>query len=123
MLNTVIKILKKNDIGRIFEVGSYARKEKNPNDYDLIIMPSLKNKEIWCRILKILSKCKYDGKQVDAQIVPQFNLVLENRWQHFLFDKYTFYDGELKHKSATMINDKNKKIGWNFNMPLIYKEL
>tara|TARA_R100000152_G_C6716773_1_gene143414 strand:+ start:343 stop:714 length:372 start_codon:yes stop_codon:yes gene_type:complete len=123
MLNRVIKILKRNNFGRFFEVGSYARKELNPKDYDIIILPSLENKEDWTRALRILSKCKYDGKKVDAQIVPQFNLVLEDRWQHFLFDKYTFYDGSLRHKSATMINDKNKKRGWNFSMPFIYREI
>ena len=63
MLYSAINKLKEENFGRFFEVGSTARGEKNPKDYDVIIVPALKNKEKWSNVLKLLSQFKMNGKK------------------------------------------------------------
>ena len=126
---SVVKLIEKcrdiyKDNYRYFLVGSVARQEKNPKDIDIIIYPSYHklNFSEWKKVLKTMSG-KIGKKRIDAQIVPQFYLVLNNEWQDVDFDKYTFYKGKLKHKVASMINDKNKNKGYTNDMPFIYEEL
>ena len=109
---------------RYFLVGSSARGEKNPRDIDIIIYPCYHklNLKEWKSLLKTMS-VKIKNKRIDAQIVPQFYLVLNNEWQNINFDKYTFFKGRLNHKVAPMINQKNKKRGYTYDMPFIYEEL
>ena len=115
---------KYKDNYRYFLVGSVARQEKNPKDIDIIVYPSYHKLNLgeWKKVLKTMSG-KIENKRIDAQIVPQFYLVLNNEWQNIDFDKYLFYKGKLKHKIAPMINKKNKKKGYTYDMPFIYEEL
>ena len=91
---------------RYFLVGSMARGEKNPKDIDIIVYPSyykLNYLKEWKQLLKKMD-VKIGKKRVDAQIVPEFYLVLNNEWQNADFNKYVFTKGKIDHRVATMIN-------------------
>ena len=63
MLYSAINKLKEENFGRFFEVGSTARGEENPKDYDVIIVPTLKNKEKWSAYAKDYYKQYIDNKK------------------------------------------------------------
>ena len=66
---------------------------------------------------------KVRGKKVDAQIIPEFHWVMNDKWQNQEFDKYVMLKGKLKHKVGEMINAKNKRRGLSYDMPYMYEEM
>ena len=66
---------------------------------------------------------KIGKKRVDAQIVPEFYLVLNNEWQNADFNKYVFTKGKIDHRVAPMINETHKKQGYTKKFPFVYEEL
>ena len=110
---------------RYFLVGSMARGEKNPKDIDIIVYPSyykLNYLKEWKQLLKKMD-VKIGKKRVDAQIVPEFYLVLNNEWQNADFNKYVFTKGKIDHRVAPMINETHKKQGYTKKFPFVYEEL
>jgi len=110
---------------RYFLCGSFARGERNPKDIDILIYPiynKLHSNE-WESLLKIMS-VKSGKKRIDAQIVPELYLMLNNdsKWKQHKFDKYVFYDNKLNHRVATMFNSKSKRKRLE-SLPFIYEEM
>ena len=67
---------------RFYAVGSWARRNPNFNDYDINIIPpdkkrSPSNIKEWSEILKRFDKKEFDGKKVDAQILPSLSKLLK----------------------------------------------
>tara|TARA_Y100000590_G_scaffold446701_1_gene580775 strand:+ start:206 stop:529 length:324 start_codon:yes stop_codon:yes gene_type:complete len=105
--------------------GSFARGEKNPKDIDVLIYPifnKLHSGE-WESLLKTMST-NIGKKRIDAQIIPEFYLMLEDddKWKRHKFDKYVYYDNKLNHRVATMFNSKSKRKRLE-NIPFIYEEM
>ena len=112
------------DSYRYFLVGSIARGDKNPRDIDIIVYPIYNrlNENEWESLLKKMS-IKVRGKKVDAQIIPEFHWVMNDKWQNQEFDKYVMLKGKLKYKVEEMINAKNKRRGLSYDMPYMYEEM
>lgn len=120
MLYSTINKLKEENFGRFFEVGSTARGEENPKDYDVIIVPTLKNKEKWSNVLKLLSQFKMNGKKIDAQIVPSFNPDNVNVYK--IYNKYYLSNNKMCKKQTSFINEKQIAKGVD-KIPYMKKEL
>jgi len=110
---------------RYFLCGSFARGEKNPKDIDILVYPVFNklHREEWESLLKMM-KVKVEKKRIDAQIVPELYLMLndDEKWKKHKFDKYVFYDKTLNHRVATMFNSKSKRKRLE-HVPFIYEEM
>ena len=67
---------------KFYAVGSWVRRNPNFKDYDINIVPpeekrSPSNIEEWSNVLKMFDKKEFDGKKVDAQVLPVLEKLLK----------------------------------------------
>ncbi len=128
----MIKYLKEANFGRFFEVGSVARGEKDAKDYDMIVVPNNRNLDEWVGVLKKLRNCYVNGKQVDPQIIPDFNpdkIDKNKKYSRYVYSEenpnkelYENVGNKLWKKTTSLVNRKHKLKGID-KVPYIQKEL
>ena len=67
---------------KFYAVGSWVRRNPNFKDYDINIVPpngkrSPSNIKEWSKLLKRFDNKEFDGKKIDAQILPSLNKLLK----------------------------------------------
>ena len=67
---------------KFYAVGSWVRRNPNFKDYDINIVPpdgkrSPSNIKEWSKLLKRFDKKEFDGKKVDAQVLPVLEKLLK----------------------------------------------
>ena len=67
---------------KFYAVGSWVRRNPNFKDYDINIVPpngkrSPSNIKEWAKLLKRFDNKEFDGKKIDAQILPSLNKLLK----------------------------------------------
>lgn len=105
---------------RFFITGSIARKEKNPNDIDINIIPPDRNYKEWTKLLNKFNGKYIDGKRIDAQIIPNLKKVL-NGYKGIL-DKYIIKNKKLSEKTSFVANEKARLRGVD-KLPFMYMEI
>ena len=105
---------------KFFLTGSIARKESNPNDIDINIIPPNENRKEWSKVLNRFEGRYIEGKRFDAQIIPKLKSVL-NGYKGILA-KYIIKNNKLSEKTSFVANEKARLRGVD-KLPFMYMEI
>ena len=121
VVNMLVNIKKKYGKYRFFITGSVARKEKNPKDIDINILPYDRNYKEWFELLKLFDGHYVEGKRIDAQIIPDLEKVIYNGYKGYL-TKWIIKNNKLSDKTSFVANEKARLRGVH-KLPFMYMEI
>ena len=117
----LVDIKERYDKYRFFITGSIARKEKNPKDIDINILPHNTDYKEWFKLLKLFDGHYVDGKRIDAQIIPDLDKVIYSGYKGYL-TKWIIKDNKLSDKTSFVANEKARLRGVD-KLPFMYMEI
>lgn len=123
VLNLVEKVKKSFPTYKFYAVGSWVMKNPNFKDYDISIVPpqgkrNPSNIKEWSKLLKRFNNKEFNGKKIDAQILPSFNKLLKMDAQEIkkrknnIYFRFFYSEGKKAPKTSALKIIKLKNNMW-----------